>query len=583
MSHTSAAPPLSIDEVVRPLVNHKHRQLAPRFRHDVLTRMIAAWGAGPDPCSGERLVAFFPLTRNDQVSAVSRGLSLLNPAKALGRHLANTAWDDLYGAMVTDRAVVLRGSGTTVRVPYDRIAEVEASSGATVAVVGYSAVYLRCVDGTEHVVDLGPKLGKPMVTFLRAVISLREEGQLLPPSPWPTPTDDDQLGIRAAEASLPAVGPRVRVGLDALHAAADALPEGVAADAVARFALHGRFSLGGRGQHDGFWVTALPMEVLERFLDERGHCEALDAPDSLPPLPPGARRVQLVPHPQTTPDSWVLTRGLAKHVFNDGTAWVDLRTVEVDGRPMAAFRSFVRSSILRAWTPHHEVAPTDVAALHEALSLAEARWLLRVAALPHGDLNARLATPDDEVLLALQRLTSPIPPRCMQVARLPVAVPAPAPSKRPLPPQLRTPTSVATKDDRPNKLIAVAIVQLVGGIATTLVGWWLTWFVVAIPISLFNRLLSVVPRLNEDLVTGPIALLALIAVMGQLAMGPLRFLVGLLLLAPLRLSPKVVQGLALLLGGLGILTLDAIGLMCSIALIWAWRRPDVRAWAAATA
>ncbi len=580
MSTVPDSPPERWDvaAILRETVQHKHRQLAPRLDPDLLGRMIAAWGEGPDPVVGERVVGFFPLTGNDQRSTTSKALGVLNPARAVGRHLAGASWDESYGAFVTDRAVILRGSGETLRVPFDAIESLDRSGGTAVAVIGYSAVYVTLA-GTQHSVDLGPRLGGPMVAFLEAIGPLATEGELVPTEPC-VPSPSDPLGLAAVRRSLPAVDGRTSALLDAVAARSDRgeLSEDQAIELVQRIGLHARSGLGGRGRHEGRWVSALPVEALERFFAELGHLQLAEG-DEAPP-PEGVLRMALDTKGERAPA--LLSRHVSAKTLS-GTYTLDLAEQQVVGVEGSTYELIAPSTFLGVPSPHHQVNAKAEASLHQGLLRAEARWLARAVLVgPDADLATQLELADDEVLERLQAdVASPLPQKMLDRARVRVQLPAPTrptgPRFRPAPSQRRS--APRPVDDRPTALFLAGLLQIVASVITMVLSSFTTWMVLLILATFVQRILGLIRFVDEDAVGALFVLAGTFVAFGQFAVaGPIRLGLGLLLLPPFRFAPALVQGAAVLTALLSLATLDPVGLAASGALLVAWRRPEARAW-----
>lgn len=538
------------------LLRHKHRKLHPRIDRDLLGRCVATWGEGPDPLEGERLIGLFPLTGNDQVGTANKVLRAFDPARAAGKHLAGMGWDMGYGALVTDRAVVLRGAGTTARVPYDRIAAVDRSGGAAVA-IGYSAVYVTLDDGRTWDLDLGPQLGGPMVDFLEAVLALREAGGL-EPTPRPPLPDAPQEALEALRSRLVALDPRTEA---LLGLAAQALDEGTfegdaARDLLVRLEVHAVANAGARGRHAGAWVTALPPDALRRFFGELG-----------------------VPE-RVTPG--VLARLLPARTLSSGPYELDVRTFALDDVPLGAWSMRAPSRILQQPVPHHEAQPDTVDALHKGLLRAEARWLARrLIAGPEADLDALLALDDASVLERMrERLERPLPASLLDRLRLPAKVLA-----EPLPvvraPLRQRPSAPA--DERPIGLVLAGVLQVPAGAMTMIFGSAVSFTVLVTLGGLLVRIAERIRFIDEGAVAALVALGSLGVASLQFALaGPLRLGLGLLLLLPFRWAPGLVLAAATLSGLLSLLALDPIGAVASLGLLYAWTRPSARAWARGT-
>ncbi len=247
-----------------------HVCLWPGVDAALLERMIASLGQGPDHLVGEEVVALV-VERNTQSA-----LAWVNPIRA-GVHAAMAPKHVLdKGALLTDARIILRDVTERVAIDYDQIQSASVPGGFG----GLFLDYLKIVTpATSEKYTCGSH-GQLALALTDLAHRARNGSLAQPRVAAPTATPDDPSGARTFSAARRANDERAAFLLKgvAFGLESGTLHPGSSLDMARRVALLHRTTVGGRGSHQGMWISPLRPDELKGFFSSRYGAPAPQAP-----------------------------------------------------------------------------------------------------------------------------------------------------------------------------------------------------------------------------------------------------------------------------------------------------------------
>lgn len=411
----------------------------PKMPLEHLEQLLAALGEGPDHLAGEQIVGL--IAHKEGESGLWWFLGMLNPVHFLvSQSIESQRWDWAHGAVLTDRRVIVRDQAQVARVPYTEIAGVEAS-GSAAAFAGWTFLDLKLQDGSIRVL-YAPN--RAMVyRYLSSVLVQRATPESLRPltrGALPETVDEATLDTEdlRAEALLTAL--RARDGKDRRELAR-------------RVVLWSRTTTGGRGTHNGMWLSALrPKTMLDLCSAAFGRPEA-DA---------------------NSPGIWYFERdpeygkslGLTSLLLLSGRLAVSLpkgklRLLMEEGDGFSRYQ--LEESLLGQWQPLSEANHLLMYDLNERILRLESRELLRRCVYGDETLDDPYAEADAALANALRAAAPSADPAWYNVGRVHVRLsrylPQFHPGQRSPPPHLPRPVA-----NVPGAFRAVATAHLASGL-----------------------------------------------------------------------------------------------------------------------
>jgi hypothetical protein len=543
----------------------------PHIDVELLERMIAVLGQGPDHLEGEEIAALV-VERNTQSA-----IEWINPIRA-GVHAALAPkYDFGKGALLTDTQIILRDVTERVGIPYDQIQSATQPGGLEGMVLDY--LKLATPAGTEKYTCGSHGQLAVLLTDLSA--HARAGRLTLDRMAAPAPRGADVSGAQTFSTARRLNDERAAFLLKGVvfqHQAGHIDAE-AALDLTRRIALLHRTTTGGRGSHQGMWISPLRPGELTGFFESR-----YGAPTPQTPLH-GFDTILYTrneAHAAGAPGARISLRVKGKSSQWLAEKKLRLRLKEMTHPQAGNYTAYlVEAQNWSDWESLTGVHDAQLYNLQLELLAFEAQVILRRLLLgPDTDPATLLGVPDSTVDAKLADVNAAVDGSAFRVPRpfatvSQIAAPAQAAAGAPV----YTPGGRPPLDPAPGAVKAVVWVNVVAGILA-LVVCSCVWCVMASswqhPLETYILAplgdyidIERTKRAYSGIVVGQTGM--------QWVLGAVRIVLG--GMAAKRGARRL--GLALVaLGGASLLAGDGAGVLASLVTAWCITRPSAKAWMA---
>lgn len=569
---------LEAHAVVRTWLQDRDCRLWPWIDVGELERLVAALGSGADLLEGEEPLAIMLHDGPDRggcLGTLAMIDNVLNPITWIVRSAMPRRVNWNYGALVTDRRIVIRDWLEAVEAEYAAIHE-PTCTGGILSFFGIDFLNFTVGD-TRHRLTVPGHRG--LRRFLEVASDEARAGRIREQRvAAPEAEAGDPSGAVSFLGRIRVEDPRAAALLEVVstRVASGRLSPTDGLDLARRVALLHRTTVAARGSRDGLWISPLRPQELDAFFESRlGRPQPEGEVDGLP-------SVRFVRDREWTKAAvgtlLLLGQGMLVLPRQDLLVSVVERSHPTAGT-WTGYR--IRISKVGGWEPLSEWESHTLCELHKALLAFEAQVLLRRAVLgteldPVALLQADQAAVDAALVAdapradpklfrstrsfaSIHKKVDPLPPRSGLAREL-------IPGHLKPPPSLRVPGAVT----------AVAMTNVIAGMTTMVLFSTLYCFGgVSVLDAIKVHLLSRVPNLNEEATTG-VFMLGLLGQWGALlVLGPIRAVLGgVMLLMPG--ATRAFGVLSALLAVIGVCAADLPGLLAGVATVVLLTRPSVR-------